>query len=171
MGDHALFYNRATAKRFPMLAKVPQHELAAMFNVPMVEPEALKEEELQFSEPYNDAQYNFRPSTSGKLPFIPTNSSSAKRSIQTAITVPEGSPYQEEEFQERQERIRNKPHGMKYGCRTEATETVKRHYYLNSLDEPGQAELQRQMRLQIEENKQALKTSQQSRRRSPQRRY
>ncbi|CUG16922.1 Hypothetical protein, putative [Bodo saltans] len=75
MGDHALFQNTSTAKRFPFLATVPQHELSAMFNVPAVDREQEKLNELQYSEPYVDPKISFRELSSSNAP---SSSSAAK---------------------------------------------------------------------------------------------
>lgn len=68
MGDHALFQNTSTAKRFPFLATVPQHELSVMFNVPPVDRELEKLNELQYSEPYSDPKISFRELSSSNAP-------------------------------------------------------------------------------------------------------
>lgn len=68
MGDHVLFQNTSTAKRFPFLATVPQHELSTMFNVPPVDREAEKLKELQYSEPYMDPRVSFRELSSSNTP-------------------------------------------------------------------------------------------------------
>jgi hypothetical protein len=68
MGDHALFQNTSTAKRFPFLATVPQHELSLMFNVPPVDREQEKLNELQYSEPYVDPKISFRDLSSSNAP-------------------------------------------------------------------------------------------------------
>lgn len=82
MGDHVLFANTSTAKRFPFLASIPQHELAAMFSVPPVDRVEEKRQELLYCEPYVDQRIVFRQSAVGKKPFVPCNPSQAVATLE-----------------------------------------------------------------------------------------
>ena len=106
MGDHVLFHNASTAKRFPLLAAVPQTELAEMFNVPMVDRAREKDEELMYFEPHQEKVFSFRESklADGKPPFVPTNASTAKKSIGLEPeAIYTGPPAAEDELSQRRE--------------------------------------------------------------------
>lgn len=81
MGQHVLFHNASTSKRFPFLASVPQNDLANMFRVPLVDREEEKRHEMRFSEPYLDQRIQFREAARDKKPFVPTNAAAAKETL------------------------------------------------------------------------------------------
>ena len=172
MGDHTLFHNASTAKRFPMIRKVPQHELAAMFNVPIVDPYEAKRREVElYSEPYNDTAYNFRPRTTVEKAFRPVNAAEAKEAVKRKVgDLEEEVSQRRAQSRERMPPIRreNEPPKFRFGSAADAQRGIERRYYLGSLDEQQQQMLQARMVLQIAENKKALGASHSSsRRRSP----
>ena len=72
-GNHVLFHNGSTSKRFPQLAAIPQTQLASMFNVPMIDKEEEKLKELEYCEPHQDPRINFRssaPPTGSASPYF-----------------------------------------------------------------------------------------------------
>jgi hypothetical protein len=145
MGDHPLFHNAVTAKRFPALASVPSEQLAAAFNVDPVDKEALQREELMYHEEHQDKRPPLRdlpPLPPGAAPFRPSNSSQAARTIRT----PAGSVFcgynahQEridrvEAERDRERRARLTDTKFAFGTPTEARTRIANNTYLYSLDE------------------------------------
>lgn len=137
-GDHALFHSASTAKRFPLLAKVPQQELAVMFNVPPPDPAAQEQEDLMFSEPFNDKAYTFRPTCrlpEEQKPFLPADGKPKELAASAAalIRVPEEQLLPAVAQSKRLEATKLPP--FRYGNVAEAQHGIQSNYYMYSLDE------------------------------------
>lgn len=145
MGDHPLFHNAVTAKRFPALANVPSDELAAMFSVDPVDKEATQREELMFHEEHRDKPVPLRdlpPLPPGAPAFRPSNSGQARRQISNAFpsvfTGFDADRDREERFKaeqarERDLRVSRTPFSR--GATGEAQKRIARTEFLYSLDE------------------------------------
>lgn len=187
MGDHPLFHNAATAKRFPLLATVPQEELASMFSVAPVDKQEERMQELMFYEPHNDKPYDMRAaSAKGCKPFLPTNSYVAKK----VIALPPGSVFcsteqdaetapavkEREESPRRQLESRQKENAAKTmserpfccGSRREAQERIQNNTYMYAMDSETAQRIREMTSHRIKTNREMF-MSQQERHRSQQR--
>jgi hypothetical protein len=144
MGDHPLFHNASTAKRFPDISSVPPDELASLFNVDPVDKEMVAAEELMFHEPHVDPKPNLRvlpPLPPGVPPFKVRAHTEAKR----LITAPAQSVFcgyntiseavervRSEKERDRQLRLSDKP--FTAGPASQARSRIQNNTYLYSLD-------------------------------------
>ena len=177
-GEHTLFYRSSTARHFPSILSVPQRELAALFNVPIVNKEDTKARELQYHDLYDDRMYSFRNVTlpEGRPPFVPPSTAGAKNAIERPHTSVFCST--EEEFvtagkiprAEKEKALTptkcnsNEKDGQpavplppfRYGMRMDASEAIRKDYYLNSMDSEALRVVKEATMNRVKENRERL---------------
>jgi hypothetical protein len=157
MGNHPLFQSAATAKRFPVLANVPQDELASMFRVATVDRNQERLDELVFHEPHRDRMPLLRPHFKSKhasaVAFRPSNSRAAKAAIaNTSPSVFTGFDAEVDDYNTRavsrgeQHRRNMTEQPFSCGTKAEAAKGIERTTYLNSLDEDALEAMRRMTR-------------------------
>ncbi len=165
MGDHPLFHNAITAKRFPALANVPGDELAGMFNVDPVDREEVQREELMYYEPHRDKPVALRelpPLPPDAVPFRPANASEARQqlvdnagSIFVGFDADADRRRQFEAERAREAAIRGNRPVFSRGTATEAQQRICGKTYLNSLDEDTVEAVRRATERRLREKREA----------------